>query len=69
MRCRTRIPAAASVPIVQFIAALALAALVYLATQQSSAAQITVGGFVSFITAMLMLTTPLKRVTSVNEPL
>jgi len=61
--------AAASVPIVQFIAALALATIVYLATQQSNTAQITVGGFVSFITAMLMLTAPLKRVTSVNEPL
>jgi subfamily B ATP-binding cassette protein MsbA len=60
---------AASVPIVQFIAALALAIIVYLATQQSNADQITVGGFVSFITAMLMLTAPLKRVTSVNEPL
>ena len=60
---------AASVPVVQFIAALALATIVYLATQQSNAAQITVGGFVSFITAMLMLTAPLKRVTSINEPL
>ncbi|MBX3662239.1 MAG: lipid A export permease/ATP-binding protein MsbA [Burkholderiales bacterium] len=60
---------AASVPIVQFIAALALAAIVYLATRQSDAAQVTVGGFVSFITAMLMLTAPIKRVTSVNEPL
>lgn len=61
--------AAASVPIVQFVAALALAFMVYFATQQSSTAEITVGGFVSFITAMLMLTAPLKRVTSVNEPL
>ncbi len=60
---------AASVPIVQFIAALALATIVYLATQQSNTDQITVGGFVSFITAMLMLTAPLKRVTSINEPL
>jgi subfamily B ATP-binding cassette protein MsbA len=60
---------AASVPIVQFIAALALAIIVYLATEQSNADQITVGGFVSFITAMLMLTAPLKRVTSINEPL
>ncbi len=60
---------AASVPIVQFVAALALATMVYLATQQSATAEITVGGFVSFITAMLMLTAPLKRVTSVNEPL
>jgi subfamily B ATP-binding cassette protein MsbA len=61
--------AAASVPIVQLIAAVALAVMVYLATLQSSAQEITVGGFGSFITAMLMLTAPLKRITSVNEPL
>lgn len=60
---------AAGVPIVQFVAALALATIVYLATQQSNTDQITVGGFVSFVTAMLMLTAPLKRVTSINEPL
>ena len=61
--------AAASVPIVQWVAAVALAIIIYLATRQSSADEITVGGFVSFITAMLMLTAPLKRITSVNEPL
>ena len=53
----------------QLIAAVALAFIVSLATMQSSANEITVGGFVSFITAMLMLNAPLKRVTSVNEPL
>jgi subfamily B ATP-binding cassette protein MsbA len=61
--------ASASVPIVQLIAAIGLAVIVMLATQQSSANQITVGGFVSFITAMLMLNGPLKHLTSVNEPL
>jgi len=61
--------AAASVPIVQLLAGLALAAIVYLATQQSSGNEITVGEFVSFITAMLMLTAPLKSITGVNEPL
>jgi subfamily B ATP-binding cassette protein MsbA len=61
--------AAASVPVVQLIAAVALAVMIYLATIQSSAAEITVGGFGSFIAAMLMLTAPLKRITSVNEPL
>jgi subfamily B ATP-binding cassette protein MsbA len=61
--------AAASVPLVQLIAAVALALILTLATMQSSANEITVGGFVSFITAMLMLNSPLKRVTSVNEPL
>ena len=61
--------AAASVPVVQMLAGIALAAIVYLATQQSNANQITVGEFVSFVTAMLMLTAPLKRITGVNEPL
>ncbi len=58
--------AAASVPFVQLVAASALAAMIFFATRDSS---ITVGSFVSFLTAMLMLTAPLKRVTSVNEPL
>jgi subfamily B ATP-binding cassette protein MsbA len=61
--------AAASVPIVQLIAAIALAVIVWLATAQSNANEITVGGFVSFITAMMMLNGPVKRVMSVNEPL
>ncbi|MDP1634607.1 MAG: lipid A export permease/ATP-binding protein MsbA [Gallionellaceae bacterium] len=59
--------AAANVPIVQMVAAVALAAVVYLATLQSSTDEITVGGFVSFIMAMLMLTTPIKRLTGVSE--
>ena len=58
---------AANVPIVQIVAAVALAAVVYLATLQSNADEITVGGFVSFIMAMLMLTAPLKRLTGVSE--
>jgi subfamily B ATP-binding cassette protein MsbA len=59
--------AAANVPIVQMVAALALAVVVYLATLQSNADEVTVGGFVSFIMAMLMLTAPLKRLTGVSE--
>ncbi len=61
--------AAASVPVVQLIAAIALAAIIYLATLISDPEQITVGGFVSFVGAMLMLTAPLKKMTSINEPL
>jgi subfamily B ATP-binding cassette protein MsbA len=57
---------AASVPFVQLVAASALAAIIFFATRDTS---ITVGSFVSFLTAMLMLTAPLKRITSVNEPL
>jgi subfamily B ATP-binding cassette protein MsbA len=36
---------------------------------QSSQGQATVGGFASFITAMLMLLTPLKHLAEVNGPL
>ena len=61
--------AAASVPLVQFLAGLALAAIIYFATGQAGGNSATVGEFVSFITAMLMLTAPLKRITGVNEPL
>jgi subfamily B ATP-binding cassette protein MsbA len=61
--------AAISVPVVQLIAACALALMIYLATHPTGAGQPSVGSFVSFVTAMLMLTAPLKRVTSVNEPL
>jgi subfamily B ATP-binding cassette protein MsbA len=59
--------AAANVPIVQMVAAIALAIVIYLATLQSNADEVTVGGFVSFIMAMLMLTAPLKRLTGVSE--
>ncbi len=58
---------AANVPIVQMVAAVALAVIVYLATLQSQADETTVGGFVSFIMAMLMLTAPIKRLTGVSE--
>ncbi len=66
---KQQIAASASVPIVQLFAAIAVAVIVYIATAQSAANQTTVGGFVSFITAMLMLLAPLKRLTGVNESL
>ena len=59
--------AAANIPIVQMVAAIALAVIVYLATEQSRSDETTVGGFLSFITAMLMLTPPLKRLAGVSE--
>lgn len=61
------IASAANVPIVQMVAAIALSVIIYLATEQSRADETTVGGFLSFIAAMLMLTAPLKRLTSVSE--
>ena len=58
---------ASSAPIVQLIAAVALGVIIWFATQQSGAAQLSVGGFTAFVTGMLMLTAPLKRITDINE--
>lgn len=66
---KQNIAASLHVPLVQIIAATALALIIYIATIQSTGNQITVGGFVSFITAMLMLLAPIKRLTSINEAL
>jgi len=59
--------AAANVPIVQFIAAIALSLIIYIAIQQSKSGELSVGSFLSFVTAMLMLTAPIKRLTGVSE--
>jgi subfamily B ATP-binding cassette protein MsbA len=66
---RQTIAASATVPITQFFAAVALAIVVAIALVQSAGQQTTVGGFVSFITAMLMLLAPLKHLADVNAPL
>ena len=59
----------ASGPLVQLLAVLALGAVIYFASLQSAADQITVGGFVSLFGAMAMLLAPIKRLTKVNEQL
>jgi subfamily B ATP-binding cassette protein MsbA len=66
---RQTIAAGASVPLVQVCAAIAVAFIVYYSAQQSGVNGVTVGGFVSFMTATLMLLTPLKHLTGVNASL
>jgi len=60
---------AATTPITQIMAACAVAVVIVIALIQSGHNQTTVGGFVSFITAMLMLLAPLKSIAEVNGPL
>ncbi|MBS1170571.1 MAG: msbA [Burkholderiaceae bacterium] len=60
---------ASTVPITQLMTACAMSLVVVIALVQSNEGQITVGGFVSFITAMLMLLAPLKQLAEVNGPL
>ncbi|HSO08249.1 MAG TPA: lipid A export permease/ATP-binding protein MsbA [Pelomicrobium sp.] len=61
------IAAAATVPLTQVVGSLVLAGVIYLAARQAGAGETTVGGFVSFVTAMGMLLAPLKRLTQINE--
>src|SRR5512143_1048968 len=56
-------------PVIQLIAAIALAVIVYIAADQARDNATTVGGFVAFFMAMLLLFAPLKRLTSVNDQL
>lgn len=56
-------------PITQMLAACALSAVIAVALWQSSATGATVGGFVSFITAMLMLVAPIKHLSDVMSPI
>jgi len=60
---------AANGPIVQGIAVLALAGIIYYAAMQTRQNDLTVGGFVSFFGAMALLLAPLKRLSNVNEVL
>ncbi len=60
---------AATTPVTQVMAAFAVAIVIVIALIQSGNNETTVGGFVSFITAMLMLLTPLKNIAEVNGPL
>lgn len=59
----------ATVPITQVLTACAVSLVIVIALVQASQGQTTVGGFASFITAMLMLLTPLKHLAEVNGPL
>jgi len=56
-------------PVTQFLAALALSIILAIAMMQAQANQTTVGGFTGFVMAMLLLISPLKHLTDVNQPL
>ncbi len=60
---------AATVPLTQILAACALSIVIVIALIQTGESQTTLGGFVSFVTAMLMLIAPLKHLAEVNGPL
>lgn len=57
----------ASASLVQFVVAWALALIIYLATRQAAVDETTVGGFMAFLIAMLLVLPPLRRLTGVNQ--
>ena len=66
---RMTVASALIVPITQLMSAFAVSAVIAFALYQSQQQQTTVGGFVSFITAMLMILAPLKHLADVNSQL
>ncbi|HEY4801827.1 MAG TPA: lipid A export permease/ATP-binding protein MsbA [Paraburkholderia sp.] len=56
-------------PLTQFLASIALAIVITIAVVQASNDQTTVGGFVAFVTSMLLVISPLKHLIDVNQPL
>ena len=70
---KSTIASAAMTPLTQLLAAAALSVVICIALWQSrgtvDAKDVTVGGFVSFITAMLMLIAPIRRLADVASPI
>jgi subfamily B ATP-binding cassette protein MsbA len=66
---RITVAAASTVPISQMASALAVSTVIVLALREAHGNQLTPGGFISFMTAMLMVLAPLKRLVEVNGPL
>lgn len=56
-------------PLTQILASFALAIVITVAVVQSAHNQTTVGGFVAFVTSMLLVISPLKHLIDVNQPL
>ena len=57
---------AMATPVVQFLVALSIASIIAFATSGERLEQLSVGTFISFITALAMLLSPIKRLTNLN---
>ena len=66
---KSTVAASAMTPITQMLAATALSAVICTALWQSASSGITVGGFAAFVTAVLMLIAPIKRLSESASPI
>ncbi|WP_240936548.1 lipid A export permease/ATP-binding protein MsbA [Hydrogenophaga crocea] len=66
---KSTIAMAAMTPFTQLLASAALSAVVAVALWQSSTSGVTVGNFVAFVTAMLMLIAPIRHLAEIASPI
>ena len=66
---KSTVAGAAMTPLTQMLAALALSAVISVALIQSSTSGTSVGGFVAFVTAMLMIVAPIRQLSEISSPI
>lgn len=66
---KSSVASAAMTPMTQMLAAVALSAVISMALIQSESSNNSVGSFVAFVTAMLMLVGPIKHLSEVASPI
>jgi ATP-binding cassette, subfamily B, bacterial MsbA len=66
---KSTVATAAMTPLTQMLAAAALSAVISVALWQSTSSGVTVGNFVAFVTAMLMLITPIRHLAEIAGPI
>jgi len=64
---RSIVAGSAVTPLVQMLVSLSVAIIISLALNQSTSGTATAGGFMSFLTALLMLLPPIKRLTEITS--
>jgi subfamily B ATP-binding cassette protein MsbA len=66
---KSTVAGAAMTPMTQMLAAVALSAVISVALVQSASSGTSVGGFVAFVTAMLMIIAPIRQLSEVSSPI
>jgi subfamily B ATP-binding cassette protein MsbA len=66
---KSTVAGAAMTPMTQILAAMALSAVISVALVQSASSDTSVGSFVGFVTAMLMIIAPIRQLSEVSGPI
>ena len=64
---KSAIAGSAVAPVTNFFASIALSAVISIAIYQSQSNQLSAGGFVGFVTAMLMMIAPIKHLSDISS--